>query len=82
MNTPLPTNRPERKELIESLAHAELRSGMQQELCGIVCCLDDEVLILTGNVPTFYHKQIAQTRLIAKFEGLFPLENRLIVSYV
>lgn len=82
MSTTKPEKKPERQAMIESLAHAELQIGMQQELCGVICSLRDEVLILTGSVPSFYHKQLAQSRLIAKFEGIFPLENHLLVRYV
>lgn len=81
MSIPHTLEKNERKSLILSLAKAEIGLTPSIDFEGISFSMNDEVLILTGQVPSYYHKQLAQTRLLAKFEGLIPLENRIIVRY-
>jgi hypothetical protein len=81
MLTQYPSKTADQKSLILSLARAEIGSTFFCDAEGITCSMNEDILILTGQVPSYYHKQLAQSRLIAKFEGLVPLENRIIVRY-
>jgi hypothetical protein len=46
-----------------------------------VCCeLVDGGLLLSGVVPTYHHKQVAQSLLLAAFDHGVCIENRVLVS--
>jgi hypothetical protein len=51
-------------EAIHAAARARLRSSGYPALGGIGCQVRDRVVILSGVVPTFYLKQLAQTFLL------------------
>ena len=65
--------------LIVALATAELKLSPYHEVHKVLCFMDEGTLVLTGNVPTFFHKQIAQSQLLTKLDGCVLLENRITV---
>jgi CheY-like chemotaxis protein len=58
--------------ILEKSSYAELRS--------IVCEAHGNFLTLTGSVPTYFHKQLAQASLLNWLGGDVKIENNLIVS--
>jgi hypothetical protein len=61
-------------------ATAELKKSSYREIRRVVCEARDDVLRLTGSVPTYFHKQVAQQSLIKMVAGARRIENRLQVG--
>jgi hypothetical protein len=61
-------------------AVAELNKSTYPEIRGVVCEAHNNVLKLSGNVPTYFHKQIAQASLIRRLPGRPRIENHLTVD--
>jgi hypothetical protein len=59
---------------------AELRQTSYPELKRIHCEVHGDVLRLTGNVSSFFHKQVAQESLLTRFHGQLRIENELRVG--
>lgn len=55
-----------------------LRASGYRALAKISCEYHEGVLILRGNVPTFYMKQVAQTQ-VKEMAGVQQVDNRLSV---
>ena len=64
---------------VAEIAQQRLRECPYPALRQVNCCFDGGVLVLTGGVPTFYMKQMAQT-LLCRLEHVEVLDNRLVVS--
>ncbi|HWA97088.1 MAG TPA: BON domain-containing protein [Pirellulales bacterium] len=69
---------PQQAEIAESVAARFRRSGYPF-LRGVCCSLNRGIVILTGRVPTFHLKQLAQA-LAAHTPGVYQVENRLHVT--
>jgi hypothetical protein len=65
---------------LEEIAQGVLRCSPYAELRHVVCSLRDDVLRLDGEVPTYFHKQMAQAWLLSRVKGCPLVENRLRVK--
>ena len=64
---------------IAEAAHVRLQHSPYQAIRGISCRFDNGVLTLLGRVPTFHHKQLAQTA-VAGLSGVKQVDNQIEVS--
>lgn len=65
---------------IEEAARVRLRHSPYRALRAITCRLDgDGVLHLCGSVPTYHHKQLAQTAVVG-MDGLRQVVNEIDVD--
>ncbi len=55
-------------------AQRRLRSSLYRDLHGLTCQYDRGELVLLGEVPNFFHKQLAQTA-VAGIEGVRQIVN-------
>jgi osmotically-inducible protein OsmY len=73
---------PQVKEQDRSLLH-QVRRVLQgtgfEALCRVDCCVENGTVVLSGDVPSFYCKQIAQTAVL-ELEDVRRVENRLRVA--
>lgn len=60
-------------------AQRRLRQCPYPILRQVRCAIQDDVLVLSGVVPTFYAKQIAQ-ELLRDLESIAQIDNRLVVA--
>lgn len=60
----------------DAKAAAELAASGYPPLRTICCELREGVMILSGTVPSYHQKQLAQT-VVAKTDGVMRVENRL-----
>lgn len=63
----------------EEAVNAALRSGSYPALRSVTCHISEQRIVLSGRVPSFYLKQVAQCLLLDRFQPL-TLVNRLEVS--
>jgi hypothetical protein len=56
---------------------AALKQSHYTELHNILCEVDGTALTLTGSVPTYFHKQLAQAALIREVAGAVRIRNEL-----
>jgi osmotically-inducible protein OsmY len=68
--------RPIRPAEITERAESELRRNAYFALKNIACEYQNGVLILTGCLPTYYLKQVAQ-EAIARIDGVERVDNRI-----
>lgn len=61
------------------LAAARLKASRYPELWRVDCQWDSGSVVLVGNVPTFYLKQVAQT-LVRGVDGVGQIDNRIRVT--
>lgn len=66
-------------EEISEAAQVRLQHSPYRAIRRISCRFDDGVLTLVGRVPTFHHKQLAQTA-VAGLDGVHQVDNRIEVS--
>lgn len=59
---------------------AEFRDCHYVALRSVSCELEDGVLTLTGRVPSYYLKQVAQLLACQRIDGRLPVENQLQVE--
>ncbi len=78
-SAPLSSSPPAAETMVAEIARQRLRQSPYPILRRIHCRYHAGVLMLTGEVPTFYMKQIAQT-LVRDVEQVEQIENRLIVD--
>ena len=71
----------QKDESLESQAMAQLRRSPYPALRQVSCELRDGVLTLTGRVPNYFQKQMAQSVLMHCLEGLAVIDNQLDVGY-
>jgi len=69
----------ERVDDIAEAAQVRLQHSPYRTIRSICCRFDDGVLTLVGRVPTFHHKQLAQTA-IAGLRGVNQVDNQIEVS--
>jgi osmotically-inducible protein OsmY len=61
---------------IEKAAEQRLRESGYAPLRNVACCCRAATAVLTGEVPSFHMKQIAQT-LVLKIDGVEQVDNLL-----
>jgi len=59
---------------------AEFRNSHYVALRCVSCELEDGVLTLTGHVPSYYLKQVAQLLACQRIDARLPVENQLQVE--
>ncbi len=70
------------QDLVDDIAEAaqvRLQHSPYRTIRRISCRFDDGVLTLSGAVPTFHHKQLAQTA-VAGLGGVDRINNRIDVT--
>lgn len=67
-------------ESLAELAASVLQESNYPEVRKVVCEARDDVLRLSGSVPTYFHKQVAQASLMQRIMGSPRIENDLCVS--
>ena len=70
------------EELLEVQAIARLRQSPYLALHRVACKLRGDALILTGRVPNFFQKQMAQHHLLDLLECAGTLDNRLEADFL
>ena len=65
---------------LESQVQAELRNSPYGAIRTVTCELKEGVLRLTGCVPSYYLKQVAQRLALSVLDGTVTIENRLQVD--
>lgn len=65
-------------DIVEA-AGIRLQHSPYRTIRRVTCRFDDGVLTLNGCVPTFHHKQLAQTA-VAGLRGVNQVENQIEVS--
>ena len=61
---------------VEAAAKARLRQSSYQAIRSVSCEFDGRILTLSGRVPSYYLKQIAQT-VAGRIEEVEQINNRL-----
>jgi len=56
---------------------AALQSGSWPELRSVSCRILEQRIVLSGQVPSFYLKQVAQSLILDQAQHTLILENRL-----
>ncbi len=56
---------------------AALERGSWPELRSVTCRVSEQQIILSGQVPSFYLKQVAQSLILDRVRHTLMLENRL-----
>jgi len=64
---------------IEEQARVRLQHSPYRAIRRVSCRFDDGVLTLLGQVPTFHHKQLAQTA-VAELDGVREIINSIRVE--
>ena len=70
----------ERKRQIEAVAHRQLAQSSYPVVREVDCIYEAGVLTLRGRVPSYYLKQIAQTLVLDRLEGVVKINNQLVVQ--
>lgn len=65
---------------IETAAKARLEASPYPSIRQIVCQYDEGVLVLRGRLPSFFHKQLAQSA-VAEVEGIKQIVNHIEVLH-
>jgi hypothetical protein len=65
---------PETDERLSAVAAARLRASGHRPLCTLRCDVRGGVVFLSGVLPTFYLKQVAQT-LVLRLEQVRGVKN-------
>lgn len=68
---------PESEDDLLARAEQELKNSLIKAIAGLKCEIKDGKILITGNVATYYLKQMAQEKLIRI--GI-PVENRVVVK--
>jgi osmotically-inducible protein OsmY len=65
---------------VENAAQLKLMNAGYRPLKSIHCRFDDGILTLRGDVPTYFHKQVAQ-EAIRTVESVRTIQNEIDVTY-
>ena len=57
-------------------ANDRLQGSPYRAVRGVLCTYDDGILLLRGQVPSYYHKQLAQ-EAVAVLDGVTELVNEI-----
>jgi hypothetical protein len=68
------------RDVIENEARAALRDCPYESVRSLDCCVSHDALVLSGQVTSFYLKQIAQTIVARRLNGAARIENRVEVQ--
>lgn len=68
-----------RDERLQNSVISELHASAYRPIQTIECHVHEDLVILSGRVPSFYIKQVAQT-VVMKIAGVKSIENRLRVE--
>ena len=71
------TSLPPGGEVIEAAAQAALRESSYDPVRGVECAVRDGAVILSGQVRSFYLKQIAQCVVSQRLRGAAVIENQI-----
>jgi osmotically-inducible protein OsmY len=66
--------------VVEALVHAEFLKSPYGAIRGVSCQMTDGVLKLTGCVPSYYLKQVAQRLALNGLQGVASIVNELQVE--
>lgn len=69
----------ERDACLQAAARGALRSSPYRPLWNLPCKVTEGMVVVSGIVPSFYLKQMAQTLLLA-LDGIRGVQNLLVVS--
>lgn len=61
---------------ITAVAKARLQASQYSSIRKIFCMFDEGMLVLRGRLPTFFHKQLAQTA-VADIQGVTQIVNQI-----
>jgi osmotically-inducible protein OsmY len=67
-------------ETLESLVQSELGQSPYAEIRNVSCKFSDGILVLSGRVPTYYLKQVAQRLALQHLRGVVSVDNQLTVD--
>jgi osmotically-inducible protein OsmY len=67
-------------ELLEAKLQADLRGSSYHALRRVKCQLQRGVVTLRGQVPSYYHKQVAQVLARSRLGGVALVRNKLEVA--
>jgi hypothetical protein len=67
-------------EFLAASAMEEFRRSEYPEIRGLMCQAENGEVVIVGKVPSFYHKQLAQTWLIQRGADEVKIENRLEIA--
>jgi hypothetical protein len=67
-------------ERLAALATERLRNSEYPSIRNVACLPKGDAIVLTGKVPDFFHKQLAQTWLIRFAPAALEIENKLEVT--
>lgn len=67
-------------QAVEALATETLWNSSHPALRSVNCRLCDGVLVLSGTVPTYYQKQVAQGLVLHLLEGMAVIHNAIVVE--
>ena len=65
------------EKLVEAQVQTDLRESCYQAIRAVTCQLDRGVLTLRGQVPSYYHKQLAQVVAHRRVAGAAVIRNDL-----
>jgi hypothetical protein len=65
------------EKAVEAQARSSLIRSGHRPLRNVECCIRHGVLTLRGQVPTYYHKQVAQCLVYRHLESSVPIDNQL-----
>ncbi len=72
-------NSPVRFPKVAEAANERLRNSPYRSVREVLCECDQGILFLKGQVPSFYHKQVAQ-EAVAKVRGVEEVINEIEVT--
>jgi osmotically-inducible protein OsmY len=78
--TAAPADTMQRERAIETQARAELQNSSYEPIRQVSCDVCQCVVTLSGRVPSFYMKQIAQTIVRPLLDGSLIIDNQLEVD--
>jgi len=67
-------------QTVASCVRAELLKSPYPQIRAVACRSDDGVLTLSGRVPSYYFKQVAQRLAMVATGGLAAIDNQLQVE--
>ncbi len=72
----------EQKRAFEHAAKSDLKRSGYHPVRSVTCHYDNGVLTLRGRLPSFFLKQVAQSVVRHRLEGLVTIDNQVEVSHV
>jgi hypothetical protein len=66
-----------KQSALEDQIRSELGASAYACVRGVACRVRDGVLTLHGQVPTYFHKQVAQTLVLQRLSRSVNIDNQL-----